>query len=78
VYFCHVDRAIGQSNASVSLAFAPPRTSIDSPQPSDFANTRSGGKRLNLKNLANELEMHGQIVAMPIKIVNRASPSIWR
>jgi hypothetical protein len=63
VYFSQMDRAIGQSNTSGSLAFAPATTPIDSSQPGNLADSRPCSERLDVRNLAQNLESHQQIVS---------------
>jgi hypothetical protein len=58
-----MDGAVSQPNMSDSLAFAPTTASIHSSQSTDFTDSRSCGERLDVPNLAQNLEVHEAIVA---------------
>src|SRR5262249_1726621 len=70
VYFSQMDGAVGQPNAGDSLSFAPTAASIDSSQSPDFTDSRACGERLDLRNIAQNLEVHSTIVAKRCNPVN--------
>src|SRR5438876_9552185 len=70
VYFSEMDGAIRQPDTRDALAFAPATTSIHSLQSGDFVYSGSYGERLDIRNVAQNLEMHERIVARPCDIVN--------
>ena len=43
---------------AIAFAFTPATTSVNSPQPGYLADTGTGRKRLNIRNLAKNLELH--------------------
>jgi hypothetical protein len=56
-----------------SLAFAPATASIGSSQSSDFTDGGPCGERLDLRNVAQNLEVHRPIVSKLCDIVNVAA-----
>src|ERR1700681_3479498 len=63
---------VSKLNTSDSLTFAPATTSVHSPQSADFTDSRSCGERLDVPNLAQNLEVHEAIVTKPFNTVNGA------
>jgi len=55
-----MDSAIGKLNLGGSFPFAPSTPSIDLSQSGDFADAATGGERLNIRNVTQDLEMHHQ------------------
>jgi hypothetical protein len=58
VQFSEVNGAISEPNTGDSFAFAPATPSIDSSQSGNFTDSGRCGERLDLKNSADNFEMH--------------------
>jgi hypothetical protein len=61
MYLSEMDRTIPQSNTRDPFALAPSPASIGFPQPCELADSRSCGERLDLRNLAENLEVEAAI-----------------
>ncbi len=58
MYFSPMDNAIQQPDARNSLAFAPSSASVNSSQPGYFADSGPCGECLNVRNVAQNFEVH--------------------
>src|SRR6185436_11129220 len=70
MYFSQMDRAIGKSDSSDALSFSPPAAAVDFSEAGDFTNAGSRRKGLDVRNGAQDLELHRAIVSPPWPIVN--------
>ena len=68
----HVDRPIGQSNASNALSLPPSPLSVELSQPCDLANRGTYGECLDLRDVAQNLEVHRLILSGSPMSVNGA------
>jgi len=63
VDFCHVYSTVLKTHAGNALSLAPPTAAIELSKPRDLPNGRSDRKGLDVRDVANNLEIHRDMLA---------------